>query len=273
MSNPLLYAAHQYLNLGLSIIALSGKAPNGKVHPHGLKDALQSSDFGDDIPWVRRAFLHPDTTGIGILTGYPYVVVDIDGEEGAQQWLDIVGYGDHLPDRWVAKTSRGLHLWYSDIEPHGTRKLGPKLDLKGEGGYVAAPPSVHPSGDIYTWLMAPDATLPPLELPLLLQKLLKTQDFEAKRRQIGRDTQKRVQQPPKEGWFVPQWGNEGILAAMKGADEGNRNHLLFWCAATLQEEDAPEEDFDTLRDLALEAGLEPRETRLTIRSGRRKARD
>jgi hypothetical protein len=68
------------------------------------------------------------------------------------------------PNRWVAKTGRGLHLWYSSIEPSGSMKLGTLLDLKGQGGYVAAPPSLHPDGHRYTWLLEPDDE-PPMEAP------------------------------------------------------------------------------------------------------------
>ena len=278
MSNPLLEAAQEYLALGLSVIALTGKTPNGAVHPHGLYDAFRRNDepvWGDPLfDMLYDAFCHSNTTGVGILTNFPYVVIDIDGEEGAVQWMEMIGGDPDLGSpRWVSKTGRGLHLWFAVTAPTGTKKLGPKLDLKGEGGYVVAPPSRHPDGGTYEWLLPPDTTYPPLEIPLPLQKWLDDSAFDAERKKVSRTSQKRVQQPPKEGWFVPQWGNEGILEAMKDADEGNRNHLLFWCAATLEEEDAPDEDFATLEQLALETGLQPRETRLTIRSGRRKARD
>ena len=285
MSSELREAAQEYLALGLSVIALTGKTPNGAVHPHGLYDAMSYEKLlGTLSPEQRKApaaiihpsyyapFDHPNTTGVGILTSFPYVVVDIDGEEGAVQWMAMLGGDPDLGSpRWVAKTGRGLHLWFAVTAPTGTKKLGPKLDLKGEGGYVVAPPSRHPDGGTYEWLLPPDTTYPPLEIPLPLQKWLDDSAFDAERKKVSRTSQKRVQQPPKEGWFVPQWGNEGILDAMSKADEGNRNHLLFWCAATLEEEGAPEEDFDALAQLALEAGLEARETRLTIRSGRRKA--
>ena len=78
-------AAGEYLSLGLAVIALTGKTPNVKVHPHGLYDALRGAPESDaDWEFIARFMDHKDTTGVGILVEYPYVVVDIDGEEGAE---------------------------------------------------------------------------------------------------------------------------------------------------------------------------------------------
>jgi Bifunctional DNA primase/polymerase, N-terminal len=45
------------------------------------------------------------------------------------------------------------------------RGLGPGLDTRGQGGFVVAPPSLHPSGARYRWLLGPHqaalADLPP----------------------------------------------------------------------------------------------------------------
>ena len=44
-----------------------------------------------------------------------------------------------------------------DLRPPGGRipgsssKLAPGVDLKADGGYVIAPPSVHPNGNVYEW--------------------------------------------------------------------------------------------------------------------------
>jgi len=55
----------------------------------------------------------------------------------------------------VAITGRGVHVY---VRPPGkvppTRKLG-GIDVKGEGGYVVAPPSLHPSGKQYKWTNLP----------------------------------------------------------------------------------------------------------------------
>jgi hypothetical protein len=259
-------AAELYLSLGLKVIALTGKQPNGTVHEHGLHDAL-AGDPGDLTGRIRLAFTHKATTGIGILTSYPYVVVDIDGEEGAEQWRSICP-DDYIPERWVAKTSRGLHLWFADFRPRTTKKLGPKLDLKGEGGYVAAPPSLHPDGHVYEWLAGPEG--PPMEIPDELAKVLDDLEFKAERRDITREQYKHVRHEPKPGVFYASWGFEGILDAMREAPEGNRNAVLHWAACTLEEDGADAQDFEELEQAALGAGLGRREVRLTIRSGRRK---
>ena len=140
MTSPLALAAADYLGRGLAVIALTGKTPNVAIHRTGLNAPLEgAAETPEDFALLDEVFDHPDTTGIGILTRWPYVVLDIDGEEGAVQWRDEFGLGEYVT--WVAKTGRGLHVWFLSGAETGTIKLGPKLDLKGDGGYVAAPPA------------------------------------------------------------------------------------------------------------------------------------
>lgn len=280
--SELVDAAERYLALGMRIIALTGKAPNGAkgVHPHGLLDALGPDTaytaYGQTAA-LEHLFNHPKTTGIGLLTGGPYFVIDIDGEEGAQQWQSIAGDFIAWP-RWVAKTPRlpagGLHLWFGDVTPRRTRKLGPKLDLKGEGGYVVAPPSLHPDGGRYEWLVDPDLG-PPGMAPDALTALLDEQDWEFNRALVARAANKRVRYPAinERGQFGPSWGFEGVYRTVREAAEGNRNHALYWAAFTLVEDGATDDEFAELAQAGTEAGLTARETRLTIRSARRAAGD
>lgn len=258
MTNILLAAAEDYVAAGLRVIALTGKMPNGAVHPHGLLDAMDATTFR------VGAFLHEKTTGVGILTGAPYYVVDIDGEEGAAQWLAMVGE-DGIPDRWVAKTGRGLHLWFADWVERPTVKLGPKLDFKGLGGYVAAPPSIHPAGHRYEWLAAPEGAV--LELPDGLRRVLDRKARENEARMTSRVIMRVVRKHSfEDGRFYAVATFDGIIKRMRVAAEGERNNVLNWAAYAMVGEGADEEDLDELIEAATAVGLPRRETRRTIRS-------
>jgi hypothetical protein len=272
--NPLVTAAGEYLRLGLAVIALTGKTPNVSVHRHGKDEPLTGApESQEDWDLLSRVFDHPDTTGIGVLTSWPYVVVDIDGPEGAVEWASLVGPADTFDGAtWVAKTARGLHLWYATCIPTGTIKLGTKLDLKGDGGYVAVPPSRHPDGPTYEWIVAPSTEEPPQEVPESLARRIADHNFNLTRRIVSKQQRRPVRKPRyAEGdtIFYAQSGYDALLKAVASAEEGNRNNMLHWAAATMAEEGGIDEDFEELTGIALAAGLDPVEVNRTIRSARR----
>jgi hypothetical protein len=267
-------AALAYMNLGLRVIVLTGKTPNVAVHSHGLKDyfaldSLRVTNSRGQVFNVAEAVEHPDTTGVGILTSYPLIVVDIDGPEGAEAWREMVA-ADWLPETWIAATGRGLHLYLgAPWLQTGSMKLAEKLDLKGEGGYVAAPPSLHPEGRRYEWLVGPSeqmlATVPET-LAARIQTHLEVIDL--RREQAA--TQAWVQHEQfEDGKLWPERGFEGLLKGMDDAASGNRNNFLHWAAATMAEQHASPEDFAELRERALKAGLTRMEVSRTIRSAKR----
>src|SRR5215204_617402 len=128
---------------GFPVFPIKGKTP---LTPHGFKDA--SRDRSRVTAMFNAA---PNATGIGIPTGgfYGYVVVDRDGDSDQARLI-----WDSLPPTVEVATSRGRHRYYS--VPKGTRvksrELAEDVDLKADGGYVVAPPSVHPSGARYRWV-------------------------------------------------------------------------------------------------------------------------
>jgi hypothetical protein len=149
--------------------------------------------------------------------------------------------------------------------------LGSKLDLKGFGGYVAAPPSRHPDGATYEWITAPGDDAP-FEVPGPLRELIEDHVFDLQGKLAAKVVRRQAWGPKfQEGdtTFYAQASHDALIEGMKTAAEGNRNNYLHWAAATLAEEGGSDDEFNLLAEAALAVGLEPVEVKRTVRSARR----
>lgn len=92
----------------------------------------------------------PDAN-IGIVTGKisGIVVFDLDSDHAVQYAEDEGGF----PDTPMVKTGKGSHAYVQhpgfEIRNDVNKKLD--IDIRADGGYVAAPPSIHGSGNHYKW--------------------------------------------------------------------------------------------------------------------------
>ena len=140
--------ALEYVTEGFKVFPImsSGKTP---LTANGLKDATEIQ-LGVKEYWGRW----PDAN-IGLLT-QGLVVIDFDVKNGGLQSKAqlIAKYGE-LPNTRVHKTGGGGEHWLyrapegSDIRC-GAGKYGyPGLDIRANGGYIVAPPSLHESGKRY----------------------------------------------------------------------------------------------------------------------------
>ena len=83
-------------------------------------------------------------------------VIDVDGAEGEATLRLLEEKHGPLPTTREAITGRngGRHAYFK-LGKHKVRnsagKLGAGLDVRGTGGYVLLPPSIHPSGRPYSW--------------------------------------------------------------------------------------------------------------------------
>jgi Bifunctional DNA primase/polymerase, N-terminal/Primase C terminal 1 (PriCT-1) len=81
-------------------------------------------------------------------------VVDVDSLDAEAELKKLEReYGD-LPATVESITARGRHLffeWPGKPVRNSAGKIAPGVDVKGDGGYVLAPPSVHPTGKNYAW--------------------------------------------------------------------------------------------------------------------------
>lgn len=114
-------------------------------HPrtlHGLKEATR--DEATIREWWRK---WPDAN-VAIATGGGLVVLDVDvHKDGSSAGLE-------LPDTRRVVTGSGGEHWYMRADgPVGNscQLIGPGLDVRGDGGYVLAPPSLHECGRRYAW--------------------------------------------------------------------------------------------------------------------------
>ena len=97
---------------------------------------------------------------IAIVTGAAsgLVVLDADMAKGAARTLAALEerYGA-LPPTVGQRTGTGQHAFFQHpgtTVRNGVENLGAGLDIRGDGGYVVAPPSLHANGNRYTWEQA-----------------------------------------------------------------------------------------------------------------------
>jgi replicative DNA helicase len=111
-------------------------------------------------------------SNVALVTGRGCLVVDLDGN-GAEELLRTAGV--ELPvDAPRVKTGRGEHVYlgveseYRNVTALVSAEGGkPAVDIRCDGGFVVAPPSIHETGAVYAWIIKPFFPLPPAPQSLL----------------------------------------------------------------------------------------------------------
>jgi len=118
---------------------------------HGFNDATTDpntiNEWWDESPEAN----------IGIPTGLPtgLMVVDVDADKGGLdtwgEWLDINGVVNTKSSITGGGGNHYLFLTNGQSFSNSVQKLGQGIDIRGDGGYFVAPPSLHESGQLYEW--------------------------------------------------------------------------------------------------------------------------
>jgi hypothetical protein len=144
-------AAKRYLARGWSILPLRPRDKRPLIPWTHLQIRRPSRE--DVAEWFRR---WPDAN-IGVVSGEisNLIVLDVDPKHGGDAALERLErrYGP-VPATVEATTGGGgRHLYFA--HPGGLVRnragLAQGIDLRGDGGYIVAPPSIHPSGAFYEW--------------------------------------------------------------------------------------------------------------------------
>ncbi|HEX6678823.1 MAG TPA: bifunctional DNA primase/polymerase, partial [Actinomycetes bacterium] len=134
--------------------------------PGGVEDA--TTDPAKLVWWWRR---FPESN-VGLATGWLFDVLDVDGPESGDtaRWstvTQVLGRRGPL----VRTGGDGWHFYLAPTGMHDPRVRGlAKVNWRGRGGWVAAPPSRHATGAVYVWVRGLDAPLPEVP-PSLLGRL------------------------------------------------------------------------------------------------------
>jgi hypothetical protein len=195
-------AARGYAEKSLPIIPLRGKVPAVKGWQEFVANEIN----------LRLWFGPPRSSNIGLRTGESgYVVIDTDSVE-AEAWVR-----SHCADTpLVARSGAGsTHRYYANParkeirNRQGLRRI-PGLDVRGHGGFIVLPPSVHPAtGKRYEWLTE-------FRLPSGLPRFSPSWVYERTRR--------RVRETVLDGTDAMARRAAAYVATIEGAVSGQGGH-------------------------------------------------
>lgn len=132
-------------NMAILPVVSNGKKP---MIPGGVHSATTSKK---DLKKYFRA--HP-AANFGIATGDAsgIFVVDVDGDAGRESLSNLQAKHGALPKTVTVRTSNGRHYYFRSggvTVRNSVGRIGKGIDIRGDGGYVVGPGSVHASSAIY----------------------------------------------------------------------------------------------------------------------------
>lgn len=169
--NPLLDAALSYAASGWLVFPCQ---PRSKIPAtaHGFKDATR------DDQQIRAWWTAMPDANVAIATGEDsgLFVLDVDHKTGRTLEDALAQFPETLPEHVPTVRTGGGGLQYFFAFPKGRNlsisggRLGLGIDTRGNGGYVVAPPSIHPHGTAYQWIDSDEVTtLPPTPAWIITQ--------------------------------------------------------------------------------------------------------
>ncbi|HEA64721.1 MAG TPA: hypothetical protein ENI02_01080 [Candidatus Aminicenantes bacterium] len=193
-----------YLSIGWSIFPAKQREKIPLVSWERYQEAPPSNETVKK--WAKKW----PKANIGLATGRAsgIIVVDIDSPEGEEYYIHNFG---KIPSTIAQKTPNGRHLFFKHpgfICSNSTTLIKDvDIHIRGDGGYVIVPPSIHPEGGRYKWVIDP--------VEYGLDDLL---DCPKNLLALIRDS-------PNEGGRISKNYEHWVQDALEGVSKGRRNDM------------------------------------------------
>ena len=185
--NRLAVAAEKYAGLGWFVLPVHGIVNNqctcgkGGSCPHPGKHPRISrwqNEATTDVAILRRWWRTWPNANVGVVAGRSeLVVIDVDPKHGGEDSLaELIAEHGALPNTREQTTGGGgRHILFKHPGGHIQNRqdqsaIAPGIDVKANGGFSVAAPSLHSTGNRYQWDGLEDAGV--AELPPWLKQLL-----------------------------------------------------------------------------------------------------
>jgi hypothetical protein len=235
--------AQNYLNAGLSVIPITykGKRPITKWEQYQTSQPAMIEVLRWFKPRRNLAIVGGAVSG-----GLLIIDFDHDADRIFPEWKRKVGQvADRLP---VVKTAKGYHVYLRCDDPGPNQKIARNsthvyIETRGEGGYVLAPPSVHPSGARYELINGDLTDIPHLDPDTVDQILAIARSFDDHEDEPApapappppppSPNGKQKTAPSRDRYI--QAAIDGEMDAVRNAPTGDRNNQIFRSTAALAE--------------------------------------
>ena len=217
----MLNSALHYASMGWKVFPL---AQGSKVPREGSKGV---HDATTDEQQINEWWSMEPSANIGIATGKDsnLIVIDVDGDPGMQSMRQVV---PQLPKEHtrVIKTPNGHHLYYLyNPSFHTGAGFMTGLDVRSDGGYVVAPPSLVSDTQYY---VMPDRYVDPIAIDAAPEVFL------------ARHRNGATPEPETEH---PTWVSD-LLA--NGVEEGQRDQRAASLAGYFHSKGLPDDVIETI---------------------------
>lgn len=226
-------AARRYLAAGYSLIPCTVNKRPALPHWQYYIDYRPTTD---DLEYWFKPYGHSIGLILGAVSGN-VIAVDLDGSEPVKMFLNQF---PDLADTFAVRTGSGVgaHFYFRVAQiPKNTNvrvKHVGGFEIRGNGQYVIAPPSFHPSGNQYKVERdVPMICLPDLENVREWMLSLKEQPPEKTKIIDTGDRQIKVKVRGKNEAAYLAAALRGEVLKVEGALPGNRNNTLFYAALRL----------------------------------------